>query len=87
MKHKNLKQSDIVLFKRYCDILGKEDYQDGSVIAVYPEIQKVSISWLDGYSSRVDEVEYEKVVAKYDDNGEYMDFGSYRGNSILLGIN
>lgn len=84
MKHEELKQNDIVIFKRYCDILEREDFQDGSVIAVYSDINKIAISWLEGYKSRVDEVEYEKVIAKYDVNGKHMKFGVYSGNSILL---
>jgi hypothetical protein len=84
LKHEDLKQNDIVIFKRYCDILEREDFQDGSVIAVYPEIQKVAISWLEGYKSRVDEVEYIKVIAKYDPNGKSMKFGVFSGNSVLL---
>lgn len=85
MKHEDLKEDDIVIFKRYCDILDKEDYQDGSVVAVHPERKEVSICWLEGYSSRSDFVKYDKVIAKYDKNGENMTFGAYRGNSILLG--
>jgi hypothetical protein len=32
----------------------------------------------------VDSVGYEKVIARYDDNGEEMRFGAYSGKSILL---
>lgn len=84
MKHEDLKREDIVIFKRYDDILEREDYQDGNVIAVHPERNEVAICWLEGYSSRSDSIKYDKVVAKYDKDGEYMAFGSYRGNSILL---
>jgi hypothetical protein len=84
MKYEDLKQNDIVIFKRYCDILEREDFQDGSVITVYTDIKKVAISWLEGYKSRVDEVEYDKVIAKYDPNGENMKFGIFSGNSVLL---
>jgi hypothetical protein len=43
LKHEDLKSNDIVIFKRYCDILKEEDYQDGNVIAVYPEYRQVDI--------------------------------------------
>lgn len=84
MKHEDLISSDIVIFKRYCDILEKEDFQDGYVIAVYPEHSEVDICWLEGYKSRTDSVKYEKVIAKADTNGELMTFGAYSGKSILL---
>lgn len=84
MKHEDLKSNDIVIFKRYCDILEEEDFQDGNVIAVYPEHGEVDICWLEGFKSRTDSVKYEKVIAKYDTNGEHMRFGAYSGKSILL---
>lgn len=84
MKHEDLKQNDIVIFKRYCDILEREDYQDGNVVAINPERKEVDICWLEGYSSRVDSIKYDKVIAKYNKEGEYMTFGAYKGNSILL---
>lgn len=84
MKHEELKREDIVIFKRYNDILEKEDFQDGYVIGIYPESKQVDICWLEGYKSRTDSVEYNKVIAKYDANGEEMKFGLYTGNSVLL---
>ena len=84
MKHEELNSNDIVIFKRYCDILEKEDFQDGNVIAVYPERREIGICWLEGYKSRTDSIEYEKVIAKYDTNGKPMKFGVYSGTSILL---
>ena len=64
MKHIELKQHDIVLFKRYSDTLQGETYQDGSVIAVRKDAKLVCISWLEGYKSRVDEVPFDKVIVK-----------------------
>lgn len=84
MKCEELKSNDIVIFKRYCDILEREDFQDGNIIAVYPEREEVDICWLEGYKSRTDSVKYEKVIAKFDINGKPMKFGIYSGKSILL---
>lgn len=84
MKYKNLKSEDIVIFKRYCDILKEETFQDGNVLSVNPERKTVSILWLEGYKSRQDDIEFKKIVAKYDENGEYMNFGVYSGKSVLL---
>lgn len=85
MKHEDLKEDDIVMFKRYDNLLDREDYQDGNVIAIYPECKEVDVCWLEGYQSRCDSVKYDKVIAKYDKDGEYMTFGNYKGNSVLLG--
>lgn len=84
MKHENLKSEDIVIFKRYCDILEKETFQDGSVLSVNLKRKTVSILWLEGYKTRQDDVVFDKVVAKYDKNGEHMKFGVYSGKSVLL---
>ena len=84
MKHSNLNQGDIVIFRRYCDILERENYQDGSVIAVDLERQTVTISWLEGYKSRVDDVEFSKVVAKPSHDGDSMKLGVFSGKFFLL---
>lgn len=86
MKHEELKQGDIVIFKirLFPDLQEEEDFHDGNVIAVYPEMKKVCICYLEGYKSRSDEFPYEKVVAKYDENGERMKFGCLSGPSVLL---
>lgn len=84
MKVEDLKPGDIVIFKRYCEILKKEDYQDGNVIKVYPEDKRVDILWLEGYKSMLDSVNFNNVIAKHDKDGAYMKFGVYSGKSILL---
>lgn len=84
MKHSELKSGDIVVFKMYCDILKREDFWDGYVVFVNEETKKVCISYLEGYKDRHDYIDYDKVVAKYDDDGEYMQFGNISGNSVLL---
>lgn len=85
MKHEELKDDDIVMFKRYDNALDREEWQDGNVISVHPERKEVSVCWLEGYSSRSDFIKYDKVIAKYDKKGENMTFGAYSGNSTLLG--
>jgi len=84
LKYSELKQGDIVLFKRYNDIYEDEVYEDGSVIYVREDAKLVSISWLEGYKSRVDEVPFSKVIVKSDPQGEYMVFDNYSGKSVLL---
>lgn len=84
MKHEELKENDLVIFKRYCDILKKNDYQDGNVIRVRPDSKMVDICWLEGYQSRIDTIDYKNVIAKHDRNGQVMRFGAYVGNSVLL---
>ncbi|MBW9154274.1 hypothetical protein [Clostridium estertheticum] len=84
MKHKDLKQGDIVIFKLYDNEDKEESFKDGSVISVYSERKEVSISYLDGYKSRSDDVAFDKVIAKFDTNGEHMVFGNLSGTSILL---
>lgn len=84
MKHSELKRNDIVLFLKYNDILEKEDYQDGSIVSIYPEQQKADIVWLEGYSSWVDSISFSKIIAKYDKEGVEMSFGAYKGPSVLF---
>lgn len=84
MKHEYLKNQDIVIFKRYNDILEEDSYEDGFVIGVYPSHKEVDICWLEGYSSRTDSVKYEDVIAKSDDKGEYMSLGCFSGKFILI---
>jgi len=84
MKYEELKHGDIIIFKRYCDIRKEESFQDGVVIAVHIKIKEINIGWLEGYKSRSDSVKYEKVIAKYDENGKNMRFDNITGKSILL---
>lgn len=84
MKHTELKQGDIVIFRQFCDILEREDYQDGSVISVDNERKKVTVCWLDGYKSRVDDIDFCKVIAKPSHDGEFMKLGVFSGKFFLL---
>ena len=84
MKHEDLKQDDIVIFKKYSNITNKEEFQDDNIIWIDKENKTISICYLEGYKSMNDVIPYNKVVAKYEPNGEYMRFGCYSGNSVLL---
>lgn len=84
MKHEDLKNQDIVIFKRYNALLEEDCYEDGFVINVYPSHEEVDICWLEGYSSRTDSIKYKDVIAKADDNGEHMDLGDFSGKFILI---
>lgn len=84
MKYNDLKEGDIVVFKRYNDILEKEDYQDGNIISIDTESNKATIIFLDGYKTEYETVSYDNIIAKFDANGEIMKFGSLNGTSVLL---
>lgn len=85
MKHIDLKENDLVLFKTYSDILKRETSEVGNVIYVREDNETVAISWLDGYQSRVDDIEFDKVIAKIDkDEGEYGEIEDIRGYFIML---
>lgn len=85
MKHIELKENDLVLFKMHSDILKKETSEVGNVIYVREDNKTVVISWLDGYQSRIDDIKYNKIIAKIDkDNGRYDKIDNIRGYFIML---
>lgn len=84
MKHTELKEDDLVLFKMYLDILKREISEVGNVIRVREDEKLITIIWLEGYQSRVDDIEFDKVIAKCDKNGEYSEIDGVRGNFIML---
>ncbi|WP_346938076.1 hypothetical protein [uncultured Clostridium sp.] len=84
MKPTELKQGEQVVFLIYCDIHEKEVYEIGNVIYVDDERKRIGISYLEGYNSRSEDFGYGKVIAKYDENGQYMEFGNIKGKSILI---
>lgn len=84
MKHTQLKQEDLVIFLIKDDLSKEEVYEQGSVIKVYSHNKSIDILWLEGYRSRVDNVPFNKVIAKYDKNGEQMKFDVFSGPSVLL---
>ena len=85
MKHINLKENDLVLFKTYSDILNRDYVEVGNVIYVREDNKTVAISWLDGYQSRSEDIKFNKVIAKIDkDEGEYGEIDGIRGIFIML---
>ena len=85
MKHIDLKENDLVLFKTYSDILNRDYVEVGNVIYVREDNKTVAISWLDGYQSRSEDIKFNKVIAKIDkDNGEYSEIDDIRGYFIML---
>ncbi|MGL6184844.1 MAG: hypothetical protein ACRC1T_05635 [Clostridium chrysemydis] len=85
MKHIDLKENDLVLFKTYSDILKRNCVEVGNVIYVREDNKTVAISWLEGYQPRTDDVEFDKVIAKIDkDNGKYEKIDNIRGYFIML---
>lgn len=84
MKYTELQAGDIVIFKRYFKILKMEDYLDGNIISINFEKRKAFICYLLGWNSELDNIPFEKIIAKLDEAGEYLNFGSLWENSILL---
>lgn len=85
MKCSDLKFNDVVVFNVTVYAGGKEEIYDGNVISVNNERKTVCVCYLEGYKSRTDNIPFEKMIAKYDENGEEMLFGGWiRGKSILL---
>lgn len=84
MKHMDLKENDLVLFKTYSDILKRDYAEVGNVIYVRKDNKTIAISWLEGYQSRADNIEFDKVIAKIDDNEEYKEIDGIRGKFIML---
>lgn len=84
MKPTELRQGEQVVFLIYDDIYKKEIHEIGNVIYVDDENKRIGINYLEGYKSRSEDFNYNKVIAKYDKNGEFMKFGSIKGNSILI---
>lgn len=85
MKHIDLKENDLVLFKMYSDILNRDCAEVGNVIYVREDNKTVTISWLVGYQSRTDNVEFNKVIAKIDkDDGKCGKIDNIRGYFIML---
>lgn len=72
MKYTELKENDLIVLKTYSDILKREHAEVGNVIYVRQDNKTVAILWLDGYHTRTDDIEFDKVIAKIDKNeGEY----------------
>ena len=81
----DLNPNDIVVF--YVDVYheGKKSVYDGNVISINKHNKTVSVVYLEGYHSRNDDIPFEDMLAKADENGLEMLFGGWiRGRSALL---
>jgi hypothetical protein len=83
---KNLKLQDIIIFRVFNNILNREIYECGTIEEIDLALNRVWISWLEGYRDRGDYFPFEKLVAVYDENGEQMTFGTLTGPSVLLEV-
>lgn len=79
----SLKQGENVVFKvnPYGD---REDTFDGHVIYVDDEHKIVCVSYMYGYKSLSDDIPYSKMLAVYDEEGEYQRFDNVHGTGFLL---
>lgn len=85
MKHIDLKENDLVLFKTCSDILKKDYVEVGNVVYIRGDNKTVVISWSEGYKSIIDSIDFNKVIAKIDkDEGEYGEIDDIRGYFVML---
>lgn len=82
MKYNKLKDGDVVIFKMYNDVLSEECFQDGMIVNI--RSNKADISYFEGYKSRVELINFNKIIAKADVNGEYMRFDCFTGKFLKL---
>lgn len=85
-KCKDLKLHETIIFKVFNNILNHKIYECGTVEEIDLTLNRVWISWLEGYRDRRDYLPFEKLVAVYDEKGERMTFGTLTGPSILLEV-
>lgn len=83
---KNLKLHETVIFKVFNNILNREIYECGTVEEIDLNLNRVWISWLEGYKDRGNYFSFEKLVAVYDKDGEVMTFDTLTGPSTLLEV-
>ncbi len=85
-KCKDLKLHETIIFKVFNNILNHEIYECGTIEEIDLALNRVWISWLEGYKDRGNYFSFEKLVAVYDEKGERMTFGTLTGPSILLEV-
>lgn len=85
-KCKDLKLHETIIFKVFNNILNHEIYECGTIEEIDLTLNKVWISWLEGYRDKGDYFPFEKLVAVHDESGERMTFGTLTGPSILLEV-
>lgn len=84
MKCTELQKGRSVVFKVDPYYQGNKQVFDGTVLWVNEDKQTVTVSYLEGYKDRNDNIPFEDMLAAYDKHGEMMDFGGVKGKSILL---
>lgn len=85
-KCKDLKLHETIIFKVFNNILNHKIYECGTVEEIDLTLNKVWISWLEGYKDRGNYFSFEKLVAVYDKDGEVMTFDTLIGPSALLEV-
>lgn len=85
-KCKDLKLHETIIFKVFNNILNREIYECGTVEEIDLTLNRVWISWLEGYRHREDYFPFKKLVAVYDEDGERMTFDTLAGPSIFLEV-
>ena len=85
-KCKDLKLHETVIFKVFNNILNREIFECGTIEEIDLALNRVWISWLEGYRDRGNYFPFEKLVAVHDESGERMTFGTLTSPPILLEV-
>lgn len=80
----SLQYNEQVVFKTHSNIYGKKIPMNGTVVSVHENLNKVYVSWMEGYKERHILVPFEDMLAVYNPNGEMMKFENISGKSDLL---
>lgn len=86
MKRKvtSLQPGEHVVFRVYNDIYKEKRPIDGTVDFINTDKRLVSVSYLYGYNNMDAFIPYEDMLAVYNPDGKYMDFGGVKGLSDEL---
>ena len=86
MKRKvtSLQPGEPVVFKVYNDIYKEKRPIDGTVDFINTDKRLVSVSYLYGYKNMDAFIPYEDMLAVYNPNGKYLQFGGVEGPSDEL---
>ena len=83
-KCSSLMKDEIVLFNADVYHDNHVTMYDGNVVSVDEENSIVTIVYLEGYKSRVDNIPFRDMVAVYASDGPYKKYGPFSGPSIDL---
>lgn len=81
----SLKNGEQVVFKYFSEVLKRNTYEEGTVDFVDANNKNVSVSYLEGYKDRHDDIPFNRMVAVYNSSGKVMKFDHISGPSDLLG--